>query len=202
MPGLMLAWHCYRAGRPVEAEPYLLRGSREAMSRGASFEVELALTSAMKGLTPESVAEAQLLLAEALQEQHRHPEALRLLKGCVHEATPNNRKRLLTVRSTAAMATGEEEMRATLAALEAMIISDATVSERIAALEVAQVALFYLGNKGEAERYLAWAQSLEPHAVDLEDEARLGTSVALCSWLSRKRTKIPCPVRALARTRG
>ncbi len=26
VPGLMLAWHCFRAGRPVEAEPYLLRG--------------------------------------------------------------------------------------------------------------------------------------------------------------------------------
>ena len=57
----------------MEAEPYLLRGSREALRKGGTFEVELALTSAMKGLTVESAQEAKLLLAEALQEQGRGP---------------------------------------------------------------------------------------------------------------------------------
>ncbi|HSB55449.1 MAG TPA: AAA family ATPase, partial [Gemmatimonadales bacterium] len=79
--GLMLAWHCYRAGRTAEAKPYLLRGSREALHRGASFETELALRSAMDGLGGDHLARATLLLTEALQEQGRWHESLTALRA-------------------------------------------------------------------------------------------------------------------------
>ena len=47
IPGLMLAWHCFRAGRVGEAIPYLLKGAKQAIHRAAPFEAELALVSAL-----------------------------------------------------------------------------------------------------------------------------------------------------------
>lgn len=80
VPGLMLAWHCYRAGRVEEAKSSLLSGSRQALHRGASFETELALRSALPGLHGDHLARATLLLAEALQEQGRWHESLSALR--------------------------------------------------------------------------------------------------------------------------
>ena len=50
VPGLEIAWHCVRAGRPEQSTPYLLSGAQEAMENGAPFETEQALSSAMEWL--------------------------------------------------------------------------------------------------------------------------------------------------------
>ncbi|MBK9691595.1 MAG: AAA family ATPase [Gemmatimonadetes bacterium] len=71
VPGLMLAWHCYRAGRAAEAEPYLLRGAQETLAKGAPVEAELALGSALPSLSARHRVPAQLALVQALQEQGR-----------------------------------------------------------------------------------------------------------------------------------
>ena len=76
VPGLMLAWHCYRAGRSAAAEPYLLRGAQETLAKGAPVEAELALTSALPSLSATHKVPAQLALVQALQEQGRWEESL------------------------------------------------------------------------------------------------------------------------------
>ncbi len=48
--GLEIAWHCVRAGRVTEATPYLLQGAKSAMQRGAPYEAERALASALDRL--------------------------------------------------------------------------------------------------------------------------------------------------------
>jgi len=75
IPGLEIAWHLIRAGRPDEATPYLLRGARESMRGGAPHEAERGLSTAMDRLKEPNRSEALLLLGEALQEQGRMRES-------------------------------------------------------------------------------------------------------------------------------
>ncbi len=79
IPGLEIAWHLIRAGRPDDATPYLLRGARESMRGGAPHEAERGLSTAMERLKEPARSEALLLLGEALQEQGRMAESVRFL---------------------------------------------------------------------------------------------------------------------------
>jgi DNA-binding SARP family transcriptional activator/type II secretory pathway predicted ATPase ExeA/tetratricopeptide (TPR) repeat protein len=73
--GLEIAWHCIRAGRGEQATPYLLRGARDAIARGALHAAEYSLTTALPHLSGSARAEALLLLVEVLQEQGRWEES-------------------------------------------------------------------------------------------------------------------------------
>jgi len=77
--GLELAWHCIRAGRESEATPFLLKGARDAVRKGAPDAAEHALSSAMPKLSGSEATEARLLLVEVLQEQGRWRESLDML---------------------------------------------------------------------------------------------------------------------------
>jgi len=77
--GLEIAWHCIRAGRSEEATPYLLRGAREAIQSGVPYAAERGLSTALPNLTGAERSEAQILLAEALQEQSKWEASLVLL---------------------------------------------------------------------------------------------------------------------------
>ncbi len=79
IPGLEIAWHLIRAGRPDEATPYLLRGARESMRGGAPHEAERGLTTAMDRLKEPDRSEALLLIGEALLEQGRMQESVPFL---------------------------------------------------------------------------------------------------------------------------
>ena len=148
IPGLMLAWHCFRAGRPVEAEPYLLRGSREALRRGGTFEVELALTSAMKGLTPESVAEAQLLLAEALQEQGRWTESVAIIDRAESGSTyQQTRCKSLRLTARAVALRNASEARDCLLELHSFLEGASDVTSRAQAIESSPVLGLLLGRQ-------------------------------------------------------
>jgi DNA-binding SARP family transcriptional activator/tetratricopeptide (TPR) repeat protein len=192
VPGLTLAWHCFRAARPLEAEPYLLRGSREALRKGGTFEVELGLTSAMKGLTPGNVGEAKLILAEALQEQNRHVEALELLGHHSHgEHQLSHRVEILRARSRAELVNSRDEADDVLKLLECLIQKATSVGEKIAVLDSAHLPLYVLSDREAATRLLGVAVKLEPQAVELEDRVRLARPLALLSWLSRQHLQIP-----------
>src|SRR5262249_53589802 len=80
VPGLEIAWHCFRAARDREATPHLLSGAREAIRRGAPDVAEHALSSALPGLREPEVTEASFLLVEVLQEQGRWLESLDMLR--------------------------------------------------------------------------------------------------------------------------
>ncbi|HET8649750.1 MAG TPA: AAA family ATPase, partial [Gemmatimonadales bacterium] len=69
VPGFEIAWHLIRGGLGSAATPYLLRGGREALRKGAPHETDRGLSSALPLLTGEERSEAILLLTEALQEQ-------------------------------------------------------------------------------------------------------------------------------------
>ena len=78
--GLEIAWHCVRGGRVEEAVPYLLRGARQALQRGAPHSVELALRSGYSLLIrAHDKGGAKLLLAESVSEQADWPTALQIL---------------------------------------------------------------------------------------------------------------------------
>lgn len=80
--GLEVAWHCFRGGRVDEAVPYLLRGARQALQRGAPHEVELALRSGYPLIGKDhDKGQSQLLLAESLEEQGEWLRALEHLHG-------------------------------------------------------------------------------------------------------------------------
>ena len=80
--GLEIAWHCVRAGRREEALPHLLSGARQAMRRGAAHLAQRALETALPGIdSANTIMEAKLLLAEALQEQGRWRDSLDLLRS-------------------------------------------------------------------------------------------------------------------------
>ncbi|MEP7227697.1 MAG: AAA family ATPase, partial [Gemmatimonadales bacterium] len=72
---LEIAWHCVRAGRGEQATPYLLRGARDAIARGALQAAEYSLTTALPHLSGSARAEGLLLLVEILQEQGRWEES-------------------------------------------------------------------------------------------------------------------------------
>jgi len=77
---LEIAWHCVRGGRVEEAVPYLLRGARQALQRGAPHSVELALRSGYSLLIrAHDKGGAKLLLAESVSEQADWPTALQIL---------------------------------------------------------------------------------------------------------------------------
>ncbi len=80
--GLEIAWHCVRAGRVTEATPYLLQGAKSAMRRGAPYEAERALASALDRLGEPERSEAVLLLAKSLNEQGKLKDSLELLERC------------------------------------------------------------------------------------------------------------------------
>jgi tetratricopeptide (TPR) repeat protein len=79
VPGLEVAWHCIRCGRPEAATPYLLRGARQAMQRGAPHEAERGLITGLDSLGARR-AEGVILLAEALQEQGQWSASLSVLE--------------------------------------------------------------------------------------------------------------------------
>src|SRR3954451_6216225 len=65
-----------RAGRVVDAIPYLTEGARVAIRSGAPQSAERALSSALGSLEKGSLVEATLLLVESLQEQGRWRDSL------------------------------------------------------------------------------------------------------------------------------
>lgn len=99
IPGLEIAWHLIRAGQTEDATPYLLRGSREAMRRGAPHEAERSLGSGIGHLKEPEKTDALLLLAETLHEQGKWANVLATLGTC--DIRPNDgREDVRTLLST------------------------------------------------------------------------------------------------------
>jgi tetratricopeptide (TPR) repeat protein len=98
---------------------------------------------------------------------------------------------LVGLRSTAALVDSEEEAREVLDSIQDLLTCSESDSWRIAAIEAAQNPLYYLGDRQEAGKYFCLIRTLEQSATDLEDQARLGASLAICAWLAGKREETP-----------
>lgn len=111
--GLEIAWHCIRSGQTEASTPYLLRGAREALHKGAPFEAEQGLASAMAWLRGEARMEAMLILAEALQEQARWMESREALEKEDGTLTEGQRDRWKGLRLVATLRTENLETAST-----------------------------------------------------------------------------------------
>lgn len=102
VPGLELAWHCVRAGRPESAKPFLLRGAREAIQEGAPYDAERALQTGAQFLSEKERTEAALIVAQAQVEQGSFRNAILTLSDAAlswSDAAEEMRHALLALAS-------------------------------------------------------------------------------------------------------
>ncbi|HWA56259.1 MAG TPA: AAA family ATPase, partial [Gemmatimonadales bacterium] len=209
VPGLTLAWHCYRAGRVDTAEPYLLRGSREAMDSGAPFETELALRSALPGLSQVCVPRARLLLVEALQEQSQWRESIEEI-GNLHEWPAEHRtaRNALELRARASVSYGAAGSYDLLNRAIALMGEEAEASARAPAMQAASYLAVYTGNKERSHEALSIATTIPSDQDDLVTRVAAISSLAGMAWTARRMHLLPSlrnDVRALSaacRARG
>ncbi len=138
--GLEVAWHCIRSGRAAEAAPYLLKGARQAIQRGAAQEAERGLSTGLPILTGSNHEEGTLLLAEAFQEQSEWLESLRVLDSTDEEFAGRHHDRIFPMRTVArhyAGMIGKDNIDAALAELQRIATAHRTSGIGSSALRVA-----------------------------------------------------------------
>jgi DNA-binding SARP family transcriptional activator/tetratricopeptide (TPR) repeat protein len=186
--GLELAWHLMRCGRVREAVACLLRGAREAIDHGAAWEAEQALCTAEPELTDEEVAEARLLLAEAIQEQGRFQESRQVILSinCREERT-----RLL---ATALELSGRRYLRPTtgplaIEILEGLLGIAATPhAGRARAIAISSAAYFLRFAESEdlADAVVAVAREVESSELPAADEVKVTLARAMAEYHRRR----------------
>jgi tetratricopeptide (TPR) repeat protein len=173
---LEIAWHCIRAGRGLEATPFLLRGAREAIQSGSPYAAERGLSTALSSLPYNAKTEALVLLAEALQEQSRWDESLVALDQMELGEPSDSTGLTLVLRTRARRRLGYIETEALVELprkLLAFIESPADKSSRIrAAVEAASV-LDTFPCRDVAELILIRLRSLDSDDLESDDVAHL-----------------------------
>jgi tetratricopeptide (TPR) repeat protein len=189
IPGLEIAWHCIRGGQLAIATPFLLRGAKEAIRRGAPNEAERAIQTALDHLSETTKADALLLLAEALHEQGRWESVLEVLKhsqldrGGIHE----EQKLLLSVepRSRLGLFRGNEATSVISQLLELGRTGSSTqVKVRAITTAAYQIAYFH---QHPALQILAELIAIaKQDLLSAEDFAHLAIANAICHYHRRQ----------------
>jgi tetratricopeptide (TPR) repeat protein len=96
--GLEIAWHCIRCGLLEVATPYLLRGARQAIRKGAPNEAERALETALGHLDEPARTDALLLMSEALYEQGKWELLLEKTHSCTFTTDDPRKVAALTLQ--------------------------------------------------------------------------------------------------------
>lgn len=192
VPGLMLAWHCYRAGREHQAHPHLLRGSREAIDKGAPFEAELALQSALPKLSALTRQEARLLHVEALQEQSRWLESADQIRieGDWDQSNLARRDSLLLCAQagtnySAEICTSLLEMSAT------QLSGDQDNRSRLQTAAAASRLTYYLSDQPQGRKILELLLTIKGESNDLQYRAGIGYSIAILAWSTKQLHRFP-----------
>ena len=186
IPGLTLAWHCFRGGRAIEAVPHLIAGAREAIDHGAPHEAELGLSSATASLPPEARAEASLLLAESLQEQGRWEESIAILGESDHRSESwGQRREVLCLYAKATLPRSEREARETLSRLQILTTVGVPDSARSLVLEGLERAATYLNDTEAASHAMSWALEILASTDGLSDRVRSAISLVVLTWMTR-----------------
>ena len=186
--GLEIAWHCFRGGRAAEGIPHLLSGAKEALRRGAPHEVELALSSALPALDAAQQDAANLILAEAMQEQGRYVDSLRVLDAIKDKESADS-KALADVLFLGAHQRlgdiGTDNAGGALERLARIIECSSDPATQAKALGVAALLLNELQTAEPAERFLSLSEVLHRAPVDEETGIRLLLARTLLRQVSK-----------------
>ena len=187
IPGLEIAWHLIRAGRSVEATPFLLRGARESMRGGAPHEAERGLSTAMDRLEEPDRSEAMLLLGEALQEQGRMKESLDSLEQVGDSATQGTLSRR-NVLKLFALSQIEEQSPEALKATAIMLLREAEVADEpntcLRALWMAATFFRDLRDPKLLQEVWRLLDRVDPESLTLEDKGEYALGKAFCFYFS------------------
>jgi DNA-binding SARP family transcriptional activator/tetratricopeptide (TPR) repeat protein len=167
--GLEVAWHCIRSGRPAEAAPYLLKGARQAIQRGAPQEAERGLSTGLPILVGADTDEGTLLLAEAFQEQSEWLESLRVLDSKDEEFTTRHHDRMFPMRTLArhyAGMIGADNVEPALKELQRIALVHLRSGLGSAALRVAVRLAYAEKLMAPADALFAVAEACEPSSDD------------------------------------
>jgi DNA-binding SARP family transcriptional activator len=175
--GLEIAWHCTRAGRPVEATPYLLRGAREALSRGALDSAQRALSTALARLKASDRLEAILLLAEVLQEQGQWADAAAVLADPVIGQDCELATVFSILSEHSLLNCGGDRVAADIRRLGEILTTSIVPSTRVKAVKAATRLVAYLRDQGTARTLI--------HAIDKIPTDRLTANEVLQLAASR-----------------
>jgi tetratricopeptide (TPR) repeat protein len=176
--GLEIAWHCMRAGRTDEAIPHLLSGAAEAVRAGAPQSAELALVTALPSLDGETLARAQILLVEALQEQGRWRESLVVLETLEQVDGLSQQAFALAALAKGYVGLPSKEWLAFLPRLKDIIESGESTLERIRAARAIAHATSTLRNRKLAGEMLGLIEKIDISQQGPDDESLIGLARA------------------------
>ena len=183
---LEIAWHSIRAGRGVEATPYLLSGARDAIARGALHEAEYSLTTALPHLAEAARCEGLLLIVEVLQDQGRWEESTYPLQ----DAALGGSHELASVFSIMAdhrtMKWPAEKLTADVTTLEHIVQTATNSVTRVRAVRTAAHLLADLRDERLSARVLEAAEMLPTDQLRPEYVDELELSKAQLLYQSRE----------------
>ncbi|MFZ5623051.1 MAG: ATP-binding protein [Gemmatimonadota bacterium] len=182
---LEVAWHCLRSGRTAEAIPFLLEGAERALDEGAPHETEVAVGSAMQALAGIARERAQLILAQAYQEQGRWHASLPILEHLERASSPSVAfaAEVLKINANRRIGVyGQAELtQATDRLIKAVAESNRAWPDRVRAATAAASILTDLRQPELAVHFLRVCESIDadtlpPHAAG---QVRLSQAMAL-----------------------
>lgn len=188
VPGLMLAWHCFRAGRGERAVPHLLRGAREAIEEGAPYDAEFALRTGMPNVGQGDRPTAVLIMSESMQEQGRWSDSLKALDGQeMPEGILQREKVVLAISATTNEVRTGDQAFLKLVEVESQLEAETDRSLAIRLVRSGEQLAYKLGDRKASERLYAHARTLANEQLSLSDKIRLTASLGTLAWLSCRR---------------
>ncbi|HEU4829306.1 MAG TPA: AAA family ATPase, partial [Gemmatimonadales bacterium] len=179
--GLEVAWHCIRSGREEEAAPYLLKGARQAIRRGAPGEAERGLRTGLPILRAQQRSEGLVLLAEAYQEQYMWTDSLHLIESSISEIPESFRDHLYAIRIHAQHHLGmvaSDNLQEVLAGLYEIASAAPRIDLRVTALRIAARIVYMEQSVAHVDRLIALAEDLNQQQLQDPNE-RLAIHYAL-----------------------
>ena len=179
--GLEVAWHCIRSGREEEAAPYLLKGARQAIQRGAPGEAERGLRTGLPILKNGQRSEGLILLAESFQEQYMWTDSLSLIETSLHEIPVALHDRLYAIRIHAQHhlgMVGSDNRDEIISSLYGIARSAPRTDLRVTALRIAARITYMELSTSHLGRLITLAEELE-REPQLDPNSQLAIHYAL-----------------------